>query len=315
MDVASLKAHIKANTVPNFLIFAGDEWAVQKIYVEQIKKVTGLECRYIDSVTDILSKLKTKSVVNKSALYLVRDDKELMTNEKLQHRVESILGKNILILFITRLDKRTKYYSSHKESIIEFEALPPTLLVRYIQKQIDLSIKNCESLVGICESSYGRILLEIDKIKNWREAYIKDKAEPIPYDGAFLRLLNEGIIYKPPQDAIFDLVDMILQRNIEKSIELLQECYANGEATMVILSVLFNNAKAVLQVQECRRGDIAKTTGLSGWQIMNAKKVVGHYKFKELVKMLRKIEDVETGIKTGQIEEKFAVEYLLLEVM
>ena len=127
--------------------------------------------------------------------------------------------------------------------------------------------------------------------------------------------MNEGIIYKPPQDAIFDLVDMILQRNIEKSMALLQECYANGEATMVMLSVLFNNAKAVLQVQECRGGDVAKTTGLSGWQIMNAKKVAGHYKFKELVKMLRKIEDVETGIKTGQIEEKFAMEYLLLEVM
>ena len=48
---------------------------------------------------------------------------------------------------------------------------------------------------------------------------------------------------------------------------------------------------------------------------MNANKVKGHYKISELENMLQKIQDVELGIKTGRIEDKFAMEYLLVEVM
>ena len=39
MDVATLKAKIKSKQLPSYLIFSGDEWKVQQIYINQIAKL------------------------------------------------------------------------------------------------------------------------------------------------------------------------------------------------------------------------------------------------------------------------------------
>ena len=170
MDVATLKAKIKSKQLPSYLIFSGSEWKVQEIYIQQISKVTGKEVRMIDDVHSIYGNLKNRSFVPKGVIYKVRDDKELMTNEKLQQQIESVLADNMLILLLTSVDKRTKFYKQYKDKIIEFESLSDAILKKYISKEISLSDKNCQMLIDICEHDYGRILLEIDKIKRYVDA-------------------------------------------------------------------------------------------------------------------------------------------------
>lgn len=135
------------------------------------------------------------------------------------------------------------------------------------------------------------------------------------YDEAFEMLLNNGTIYQPPYDAIFDLVDAILDRKVNKAFDLLQQSYAVGEATMVMLSVLYNNAKALLQVQSYQGDNITKATGLTGWQIKQAKTHAGKYSESELIYIVQLIQKVESGIKTGRMEDEFAMQYLLTHIM
>ena len=313
MEVTELKAKIKSNKIPNFLIFTGDEWAVQNIYIRQIAS-RNMEVRRIDSITDIISKLKNKSFLsNQKLLYVVRDDKELMSNAKWWGKIEKLLGNNILILLITKPDKRTKFYNQYKNTFIEFKPLNEANLKKYVLKEIPkASSKNIDTLITVCEGNYGRILLELDKIKHWRIGYGKDKQELIPEDGALLRLINDGTIYKPPKDAIFDFVDAVLDRKAQKAFELYENCKGVGEATLTLLTVLFNNAKAVLQVQDCESKDVSKSTGLTGWQIMNAKKHLNNYETEELEDLLQLITRCEQAIKTGEIEDQFVVEYILV---
>lgn len=313
MEVTELKAKIKSNKLPNFLIFTGDEWAVQNIYIRQIAS-RDMEVRRIDSITDIISKLKNKSFLsNQKLLYVVRDDKELMSNAKWWGRIEKLLGNNILILLITKPDKRTKFYNQYKNTFIEFKPLNEANLKKYVLKEIPkASSKNIDTLMTICEGNYGRILLELDKIKHWRIGYGKDKQQLMPEDGALLRLINDGTIYKPPKDAIFDFVDAVLDRKAQKAFELYENCKGVGEATLTLLTVLFNNAKAVLQVQDCESKDVSKSTGLTGWQIMNAKKHLNNYDTEELEDLLQLITRCEQAIKTGEIEDQFVVEYILV---
>lgn len=170
MDVATLKAKIKSKQLPSYLIFSGPEWKVQELYIKQIAKVTGKETKRIDEISDIYGKLKNRSFVQKPVIYIVRDDKELLTNEKLQQQIETVLGDNILIHLLTNVDKRTKFYKACKDAIIEFEALSDAMLKKYILKEINLSESNTQRLIDICEHDYGRILLEIDKIKRYVDA-------------------------------------------------------------------------------------------------------------------------------------------------
>lgn len=168
MDVATLKAKIKSKQLPSYLIFSGAEWKVQEIYIQQIAKATGKETRRVDDISSIYGKLKNTSFVQTGIIYIVRDDKELMNSEKLQQQISAgLLGNNMLIHLLTNVDKRTKFYKAYKDSIIEFEALSDAMLKKYVLKEIKLSERNVERLIDICEGDFGRILLEIDKIKRY----------------------------------------------------------------------------------------------------------------------------------------------------
>ena len=317
MDVSSVKSQIKLNSIDSFYIFSGPEWEVQKIYIKQLAKVKNMEVTRIDSISSIYSKLKNKSFVSKPVCYVVRDDKDLIQNEDLQKQlINGLLGDNLLILLITNIDKRTKFYKAYKDKIVIFEPLADSILIKYIQKNLPLSTKFANELIEVCEHDYGRILLEIDKISRFLNSSEYLKPDVLNADDAFVKLLSDGTIYRPACDSIFNFVDEILQRkNIDKIYDLLEQCYEVGEATLVMLSVLYANAKAVLQVQSCESSDIIKTTGLTSWQVKNAKKHLHRYTNRELVNIMKLIWECEQGIKTGRIEEQFVMNYLLVKIL
>jgi len=136
----------------------------------------------------------------------------------------------------------------------------------------------------------------------------------LDYDKAFEILLKDGTIYQPPKDAIFDFVDAILDNEINRSFDLYEQCLAVNEAVMVMLSVLYNNARAVLQVQSCNSSDVSKVTGLTGWQITNAKKHTGVFSNGDLIYILDMCQKCQEGIVTGNIEEEFAMDYILTSI-
>ena len=135
------------------------------------------------------------------------------------------------------------------------------------------------------------------------------------YNKTFEAFVEDGTISVPPQDAIFDLVDAILKRKTERVYYLLDQCRQVNEANMVILSVLYNNAKQVLQVQACESSDVAKSTGLTSYQVKCAKDKCGNYSNGELVDILRLIQKIQKGIITGQIEDEISVDYLLVNIL
>ena len=175
--------------------------------------------------------------------------------------------------------------------------------------------KNCKDLIDICESDYSRILLEIDKIEQYQAGYGKDKEKLKPYDGCFLDLVRAGVIYRPPKDAIFDFVNAVLDRDPNLAENLLEQSYAVGEANMVLLSVLYNSFRNLLQVQTANAKDVGKQCGLNGFQIKNVKPYVGNYSVSELIHALRVIRKVEMGIKTGRISDEVSVQYVLVNVI
>lgn len=313
MDVTQIKSHIQNNSFDKFYIFSGPEWKVQRLYIDQIAKVSGKELKYIDSIADIYGKKGSKMFVPKSYVYVVRDDKEITQNEKVQEQLDSIIGNNILILLLVTLDKRTKFYKSYKDTIVEFEALKTEILRKYLQREINLSDKNCDKLMEVCEYDYGRCLLEIDKILCLNESDI----EGCYYDPdiAFTELLKDGVIYQPPKDAIFDFVDAILDCDTNLSFNLYHQCLEVGEATMVMISVLYNNAKAVLQVQSCKSSDISKSTGLTGWQIKNAQKHLRKRTNGDLIYIMERCQKSQQAIVTGVVDEEFIMEDLLTRIL
>lgn len=322
MELTTLKQHIKTGKTDSFYIFSGEEWKVQEIYINEMSKLYDRKI-YLNSVDDALPSLKSRSFFKQKTLYVVRDDKELMTTESLQQNLKELLAENTLILLVSSVDKRTKFYKTYSNSFIEFSTLERSVLKRYVRKEIALSDKNIELLMTVCENNYGRILLEIDKIRKYKEYLNADSYEhdsnnslPATYaDSVFEHLIKDGTIYEPPYDAVFDFVDEVLKCHVNTAFDLLNQCYEMNEATLVMLSVLYNSTKQVLQVQACDSSDIANTTGLSTWQIKKAKEKLNYRSIGDLVYMLKLIRQTERDIKTGNIEEQYAMQYVLVNVM
>lgn len=307
MNVAELKSQIMSNTLQPFYIFAGEEWKVQEIYLNQIAKVTGRTIVRVEDMHEVYIRLTTTSFIKRSCIYVLRDDKDIMTNESLQNQLQSILRDDMLILYVTTLDKRLKFYKQYADSVVEFEPLNDILLTQYLQREIDLSEANISKLIDLCSHNYGECLLEIDKIQHFPDGNTDDEA--------FIKLVKDGTIYTPPQDAIFDFVDAVLDRKVNTAQRLYRECIACGEAVMVMLTVLYTNAKQTLQVQSCESSDIEKSTGLTYWQIKNASKHKNKYRNRELINIMDLCYQCHTSIVTGEMQEEFVMPYILVSVM
>ena len=310
MTLLELKTQITNKQLNDIYYFTGDEWKVMNIYIHEIAKIGNSKVEYADSVKEIIPNLKQKSILTPKTCYVVRDDKEYLSNEKIWDKVKE-LNNNILIIIVSNIDKRSKFYKQFKDDITTFDKLNELTLMRYVNNAIKLTNDNTKTLIEICEYDYGRILLEIDKIKQ----LAKKSTLPEDYDWAFNVLLENNLIYIPPKDAVFELVDAILSRQAKLSYRLYEDCKNIGEANLVILLNLFNSARATYQVQSfLGNGDICTITGLKQGQIYACQKRLYKYTTEELADIMRLVQYIESGIKQGTIDDELSIEYLLAKI-
>ena len=321
MEVITVKRQIKDGQLCPFYIFTGEEIEAQRRYIEKIADVTNRTVTRVDTVADVLR--YKQGLIKVPRLFVVMDDKDFMTAEKAWDSIEDLLKDKMLILQISVLDKRLKFSKHFADKIVTFHYMTNDVLYKYVQKECKLSDKNTETLIQICGNDYSRILLEIDKIKqyeNGQRAVDSDIVnEPLTtskraVDQIFEKLVYDGTIYRQPEDAIFKFVDAVLKASPERAYRLLEDCKAIDESSLAILTVLYNNFKRVLQVQSCTSSDICKSTGLTSKEVAIARKNTGYYNTADIVDFLRFIQAVERGIKTGEVGETEAVEYALTHI-
>jgi len=306
MEIGDVKQQIKTGGILPLYIFYGDEGAIIKEYIKQIAKKSGSTIIYDNSISDLVHYSKSTALIQEKYVHVILDDKEFLTNEK-AWGFTGIKG-DIVIFQYTNCDKRLKFWKNFANTCVEFKKLDNEILIKYIQKKIDLSRENCLKLIDCCEGDYSRILLEIDKIKQYSEANVT-LIRNIE-NNAFDILLNSGVIYTAPKDAIFDFVKAFLDRDTILAQELLKQSYAVGEATLVLISVLYDNVKTLLQVKS---GE--KNLGINGWQAKNVSAYKDRYTNGELVNCMRLLRKCEKGIKTGTMPENIAMQYVIVNVM
>ena len=307
MEIGDVKQQIKTGGILPLYIFYGDEGTIIKEYIKQIAKKSGSTIIYDNSISDLVHYSKSTALIQEKYVHVLLDDKEFLTNEK-AWGFTGIKG-DIVIFQYTNCDKRLKFWKNFANTCVEFKKLDNEILIKYIQKKIDLSRENCLKLIDCCEGAYGRILLEIDKIVSYINA-VAGPNDDVDVDKVFEYLLEQGVIYQAPKDAIFDFVKAFLDRDTILAQELLKQSYAVGEATLVLISVLYDNVKTLLQVKS---GE--KNLGINGWQAKNVSAYKDRYTNGELVNCMRLLRKCEKGIKTGTMPENIAMQYVIVNVM
>lgn len=317
MTVGEVKKHIKDKKPLSYYVFTGEELEVMNIYVKKIAEVASANINRADTLSSVFSKIQNRSFLSEKTCFVIRDDKEYLSAEEIWPKLESgeLQGGNIVIMLYTNLDKRSKFYKHTENSLVTFEKLSESNLIHEIQKRVQLNEKNAKMLVYVCESDLGRILQEIDKIKSYLEYYNDCNSNETDPDQVFNWLIDDGTIYQPPTDAIWDFVDAVLMHKVRASFGLMEEALEFGNPTLTLISVLYKDVKQLLQVQACTSSDVASSTGLSGWDIKRANGRKKIYTNRELIDAMKIIREVERGIKSGNIEEDMALDYILVNIL
>ena len=310
MNILDLKKQIQDKNAGGIYIFTGEELEVRKIYTHKLAESRNLQIIKADAVKDIISALNNQGFVQCDKCYIIYNDMDFLKAENSWDTVKAMINNNILILVYENMDKRGAFYKHFEAHITEFEHLSNELLTVYIQRLIDVPSNYCGFLIEACENDYSRILLEIDKIKQYSKVFPNMSEADI-----LMKFLNEQIIYNPPRNSIFDVVDAICRGDIATSYELYSEYASINDTPLPLLSLIYNNMKQMLQVQSCQSTDISAVTGLTPWVVKKLKEKIGAYSIAELVRILRFLQKTDEALKTGKIDMDIAGRYILLEVL
>ena len=315
MTIIDLKDQIIKNNLSNFYIFTGTEIGIINIYLKQMSNKLGLPITRADSILSIYDKCQGGSLFGDSTgFYVIRDDRDFMKQEQLFDTIKTSIRKNVIVLLYDKIDSRLKFGKHFKDDIVAFEKLTPNVLKSYIKKEIDLSDKNIDTLMELCGGRYDMCMLEIDKIKQYEMA-VTTKSEGTRSDGAFMELLESGVIYQPEETDVFKFTDAVCNRNKKLAFELEQVLMANNNSSINILGTLYNSMKSVMLIQVCESKNISEVTGLDNRLIYFNKKYVGKYSSGELVKAIKLISKVIEGVKNGWIDDVYATKFVLVNIL
>lgn len=313
MELVDLMKRISCNDIPHFLILFGEEQTILNIYLTHILEVTNTKRISADSVSYIMQNINKKRFDKSIRLYVVQDDMAFLKAEDSWETVRNTLTKDYIILRYHILDKRSAFAKKNRQNLVEFSRLTKEVLQTYISKDLpDLNEKNSSKLVEYCNYDYGRILMEIDKIKQYSSV-----RTDLTIDSCFVQLDKQGLFHKEIGDITFELTNAVLGGYPETAIQKLDEAKRKGEPVMMIVSILYNGFRNLLAYQGLgsNKQGAMERTGMTKGELYGCTKNVGGYSITEVKRNMLKCQEIEAGIKMGTIDEDIALEYAVLSCL
>lgn len=313
MELVDLMKRISSNDIPHFLILFGEEQTILNIYLTHILEITNAKRISADSVSYIMQNINKKRFDKSLRLYVVQDDMAFLRAEDSWESVRNTPAKDYIILRYHSLDKRSTFVKKNQQNLVEFSRLTKEVLQTYISKDLpDLSEKNSSKLVEYCNYDYGRILMEIDKVKQ----YMSVRTD-LTIDSCFVQLDKQGLFHKEIGDITFELTNAVLGGYPETAIQKLDEAKRKGESAMMIVSILYTGFRNLLAYQGLgsNKQGAMERTGMTKGELYGCTKNVGGYSIAEVKRNMLKCQEIEAGIKMGTIDEDIALEYAVLSCL
>lgn len=213
----------------------------------------------------------------------------------------------------SEVDKRTKAYKAAKKagSVVEFKTQKEAVLMRWALGRIGKERKRItkeamQLFLDRTGTDMGNIDRELEKLL----CYTLDK-EAIEADDV------KAVVTERPENKIFEMVDAVAAHNQKKALELYYDLLALKEAPMRILYLLTRQFRILCEVKElAAKGyssrEIADKTGIPEFAVRKNAGQAGGFSGERLVAALKDGARAEEAVKTGRMNDKIAVELLLV---
>ncbi len=140
------------------------------------------------------------------------------------------------------------------------------------------------------------------------------------YDSDAKRITKESVqqlVPKSLEQNVFELNTLVLNQQVEASVEAYQDLLVQKEEPIKIVALLISQFRLLLQVKILNRqgyaqGDIAKVLKVHPYRIKLALQNINRYKQQLLSEALDYLIDADYKMKTGQINQELQVELFIL---
>lgn len=308
MNIAELKKDMKANNLAGLYIFTGEEIYIRNLYIEQIVDL-GFIWKELPTVAELFKSVGTTKLIQKPTLYVIRDDMDFIKQDstvwdKLVAWVNNSVNKVILIY--NNIDKRNKFFKTFEENTVKFEKLSETVLLKYLQKEADISKENALDLIHRCDSNFNLCLLELNKV------IMFSLSNNISIDEAYRKCCADRIVLDLPKESLEKYITAVMNKDFSLAIEISNDFDFTEEPPLKILAFLYNSFEALFAVVAYESGLSLKKneSGANFWAVKNAEIFGMKWQIKQVRDMMDFIQFLESGIKMGMVSADAAIPML-----
>lgn len=311
--------------IKNFYILYGlDKSLIKNELDKLIKKInTDDIITYdlnINPITEIIDDASTISMFSNKKLIIIENSNFLCANKTIENieKLENYLtnyNTDTYIIFITNkesIDARKKITKLIKEKgeIIELNKIDDTYLTEYINNILEQNKFKIEDITYFLNKT-GK---NLNNIKNELEKLLIYKADTKTITNKDI----DKISIKVLESEIFILSDAIIEKNIPKSLELLNEFLKNSYDEMQIIMLLASQFRFLFQVKRLvnknkSEEEIAKILDTKPYRIKLTKKKLYNYTEQTLLTYIKKLAKIDHDIKLGIMDKSLALELFIIE--
>jgi len=236
--------------------------------------------------------------------------------EKLINYLNNPNDKTIIIFICNeKIDARKKITKIIKENYALITI--PTLKYYEIENRVgeyfkkhDFKIDN-ETIKYIVQNglnNYDMIMSEVDKIILYYKEPTTIKYEDVT-----------KIVSKSINTNNFLFVDAIVDNDLEKSLDLLNDLKIMKVEPTILISLIARDFRIMLNIKKMhedniREYEIMSELNLQDWQLEKYLKKIFPYKIKELENILTKLAQLDLNIKSGKIDRFIGLELFIIDI-
>ena len=300
-----------------------------RLIEEEIKKIIKEETNIVTldlnlvSLEDVLIEATYVSMFEEKKILIVKNADFFGSGKESEENIEKFLQyvnnpvplTTIIFTSYDKIDLRKKVTKNFKEkykiisvSNITFDDL--TIKIRnYVKKNgFKISTETIQFIMNCCQNNFDLIYNELNKLF----LYYSEPQEIIFEDA-------KNIVSRSLLDNNFKFVEVVIEKNMLKSLKILDDLYAIKVDPIALLMLLAREYRLmysvnILMSEGYRKNVVAKELGLQEWQVDKILKNVSKYYNDELSYYLKRLSILDFEIKSGKADKFLVLKTFLLEL-
>ena len=321
----NLVQDLKSENYKHVYLFTGEEIYLRNQYKKKLQDALispedTVNLNYYQgkgiSVQELIDQGETMPFFSERRLLVVEDSGFFKSASlELAEYLENIPETTYFLFVENEVDKRGRLYKTVKKygSVVEFSRQTEDMLMRWIlgilkKEQKNITRSTMELFLEKTGKDMNQIGMELEKLLSYTMGREVITAEDV-----------EAICTSQTVNKIFEMISAMAEKNQRKALDLYYDLLALKEAPMRILYLIARQFNQIMLISELNeqglgREAIAEKLGIQSFIVRNGIRYARSFSAEQLRYAVETAVQTETDVKTGKLDEKLAVELVIVEM-